>query len=356
MFQVGTALDIATQGFLTGVPLSIATQGLLEPIVIDFGDLNTGGAAPHITVIGGITTFYYPGSGGQLLGGEAPVTVKIGGVITPTVPGIGGLTLGGDASFTSLLSGQLIASYQATGNIDTGGVASVIAKIAGQTSVVFTADGLILVSGTAKQEFVKFLKDLFPLQPPLPGPPPVAPLTLPSDVVLQDPITQFQKDDISSGLLEVGGGQMHLFPLQLFGNRDWEFVILLRPWSRAVDFALEVWISEKPLDKPIGHKVNITFREITYFYIKEKSLEVWQGETRIFHAIIDLQSQGDFFLHIDNLENRPVNKYAMKIETFIYGQTIFDGDTTIFDLVNDTETVFDQIGEFGRKTEGDVEL
>ncbi len=351
MFQVGSALEIATQGFLTNISLSICYHGLLKPIVEQFGDITTGGCAPQISVIGGITAFYYPGAGGQLLGGEALVTVKIGGVLTPSVPGIGGLTLGGGALSTTLITGQLIASYEATGTITTGGVASVISKVAGQTSVVFTADGLILISGTAKQEFVKFLKDLFPLQPPLPGPPPVAPLILPSDVVQKDPITQFQKDDISSGLLEVGGGQMHLFPLQLFGNRDWEFVILLRPWSRAVDFALEVWISEKPLDKPIGRKVNITYREITYFYIKEKTLEVWQGETRVFHAIINLQSQGNFFLHIDNLENRKVNKYAMKIETFIYGQTIFDGDTTVFDLLAQTETQFDLITEDAPKRE-----
>ena len=90
--------------------------------------------------------------------------------------------------------------------------------------------------------------------------------------------------------------------------------------------------------------------------IKEKTLEVWQGENRIFNTTIDLPSQGNYFLHIDNLENRKVNKYAMKIETYIYGQTIFDGDTTIFDLVNDTETVFDKIGEFGQNPEGDVEL
>ena len=287
----------------------------------------------------------------MILGGEAAVTTKIGGIIILSYPGTGGLVTGGVAPHATVIDGQLIASYQATGNIDIGGVASVIAKVAGQTSVIFTADGRILVSGTAKQEFVKFLKDLFPSQPPLPGPPPVAPLTLPSYVDEQAPITQFQKDDISSGLLEVSGGQMHLFPLQLFGNRDWEFVILLRPWSRTVDFALEIWISDTPLGNPIERKVNITFRKITYFYIKEKSLEVWQGEIRVFHAIIDLQSQGDFFLHIDNLENRKVNKYAMRLETFIYGQTIFDGDTTIFDLLNQTETQFDLIKEGAPKRE-----
>lgn len=355
-FTLGLPRDIATMGFLRGASISIATRGFVAPIGGKIGDLETGGAAPHVVILNGIATFYYLGSDGLNIGGEAPVVTKIGGVTIPTVPGVGGVETGGFASFTTLLNGQFIAHYKADGLINMRGTATVVSKIAGQTSAVYVAAGLLLVSGEAKQEFIKFLKDLFPPQPPLPGPPPVAPLTLPEYVIEQDPITQFQKDDISSGLLEVGGGQMHLFPLQLFGNRDWEFVILIRPWSRAVDFTLEIWISDKPLGAPIGRIVNVTYREITFIYIKEKSMEVWQGENRIFHAIVDLQSQGNFFLHVDNLENRKVNKYAMKIETFIYGQTIFDGDTTIFDLVNDTETVFDRIGEFGRETEGNVEL
>lgn len=351
MFQVGKAIDIATQGFLTGVPLSIATQGLLEPIIAKIADIILSGAAPHITVIGGLTTFFYPGSSGLFIGGDALVTTKIGGVISPSVPGLGGLELGGLAPIVTSIGGQLIAHYPASQGATFGGAASVVSKIAGQTSAVHVAQGLILVSGTAKQEFVKFLKDLFPAQPPLPGPPPVAPLILPEHVIEQDPITQFQKNDISSSLFEIGGEQMHLFPLQLFGNRDFEFVIIIRPWSIAVDFALETWVSNKPLGKPIGRKTNITFREMTFFYIKEETLEVWQNENRIFHAVIDLQNNGDFFFHVDNLENRKINKYAMKVETFIYGQTIFDGDTTIFDLVNQTETVFDKIGEVERETE-----
>ena len=356
-FELGTPVDIATQGFLTGLPLNIGTQGFINLIIEEFGDVTLGGCAPQISVIGGVTTFYYPASDGAVFGGEAAVTVKIGGQIDVDYPASGGLVTGGVGSWTVLLDGKLIATHQASGGIRTGGEASVVAKVSGQTSVIYTAQGILLMSGTAKQEFVAFLKTIFPPQPPLPGPPDPPPLRpLPSDVDLFPPITQFQKDDISSGLLELGGCRMHVYPLQLFGNRDWEFVILLRPWSIAVDFAIAVWVSDTPLGKPVGRKVHITFREITYFYIKEKTLEVWQGEERVFHAIIDLPSQGNYFLHIDNLENRKVNKYAMKIETYIYGQTIFDGDTTIFDLVNDTETVFDKIGEFGQNPEGDVEL
>ena len=77
-FELGTPLDIATQGLLTNLPLNVGTQGLINLIVEQFGDITTGGCAPQISVIAGVTTFFYPASGGALFGGEAAVTVKIG--------------------------------------------------------------------------------------------------------------------------------------------------------------------------------------------------------------------------------------------------------------------------------------
>lgn len=359
VFNRGSPKSIATMGFLAGAPgsltfpISVATRGWIITTA-KIADIVLLGSAPTTTVINGLTTYFYPGSDGLKLSGIALVTTKINGIISPTIPGLGGIILSGIASTVTIINGKFIADYQpVTDNIILGGSATVVAKLAGQTSVVYVGNGIILISGSAKQEFITFLKTLHPLQPPLPGPLEPAALILPEYVVEQKPIIQFQKNDISSNLYEIGGEQLHLFQMQLFGNRDFEFVMLIRPWSIAVDFVLETWISDTPLGKPIGKKTNITFREITFFYIKEETLEVWQGEKRIFHAIIDLQNNGNYYFHVDNLENRKINKYAMKIETFTYGQT---KPTTIIDLVNQTETVFNSIGEFGRITEGNVEL
>jgi len=93
--------DIVTGGC---APVVITLNGVTEwnYVPSDLGTVQTGGAAISVVTIGGVLCVTYPAMGGVQLGGAAPFQITLGGVTTWCYPAFGGITTGGvaDCTFT----------------------------------------------------------------------------------------------------------------------------------------------------------------------------------------------------------------------------------------------------------------